>query len=233
MEPVEFALYSAFGAAILAFALWIWTNLHILRVGRGIRTDIEVKRLETQRFVEGQIGRIERSVADMRAQIPAEMPTKGELGLVRADIDAQITRLEEDLKGTFADIATDLQGARNEIQGLPARLSLIGKGEAGLEQRLAQKMLTEAGADIEHAASIKEAMAMGDPEMMKLAAMKKIAEFSVTDKYAKEHPFLAMMIEMGKPKVLEMLETSFPGSAPSVSLQPSRSPRPVRGSSDI
>jgi len=82
-------------------------------------------------------------------------------------------------------------------------------------------------------AAAKEAMAMGDPEMMKLAAMKKIAEFSVTDKYAKEHPFLAMMIEMGKPKVLEMLETSFPGSATSVSLQPSRSPRPVRGSSDI
>jgi len=207
MDPSDIALYAAVGAISLAFVLWALTNWHVLRVGRGIKADIDRKRLETEAFVADQIGRIERSVADLRGAPPP--PVMGEM-------QEEVGTLRRELTDALAQMGVDMGKVFQLVEGLPRHFQILMAQAQGVEKRAFQESLTALDAEVGAKMNLQEALAANDPRMVQLAAMKKIAEMKPTDKWTEEHPYGAMFFEMMKSKALEVGEsfgfgTSFSG----------------------
>jgi hypothetical protein len=208
MDPSDMALYAAIGAISLAFLLWAATNWHVLRVGRSIKADIDAKRLATETFVSGQIARIERSVADVSAKVSSiEMPP---LPPGLDSMEERFNGLHGELNDFAAAVREDMTAARAEIEDLPRRLRMEQLALRGQEQNAFQGAVTAAGEDVQNALSVREAFATQDPEMMKLALMKRVAESKVSDAYAEKNPVGAMLLEAGRFKMLEILQAGNP-----------------------
>jgi len=150
------------------------------------------------------------------------------LGLVRADIDSQIRALrippmppgldtvatrmetfEADLEGFRADMKDTILLIKADIETLPAKLDArfkdLALATAGQEARAFQAAVSGAEGDVKAALSVKEAMMSQDPEMMRLAIMRKVSEAKVSDKYAEEHPVGSMLIEAGRAQLLQFM----------------------------
>lgn len=252
----EFALIAAILSVALAVALWIVTNLHVLRVGRSIKADIDAKRSETETFVRDELTGLKSSISgdmaalgSMEARLRAELPPNldgrfEELSTAveargnesKAEIEVLVAQLHRDmgvradstmakigeLESRFDQLVEDLRG---RFDNLPAEvrksIQFSGWGNQGVEQKAIQALASQHEGEIEGAMSIQEAVLAQDPEALQLAALKKVASFKFTDKYAEEHPLIAMALEIGKPKVLEIIRSGMPGlGAPSVTLAP-------------
>ncbi len=48
-------------------------------------------------------------------------------------------------------------------------------------------------------------MASEDPDLITATALKKVADFSPSDKWAGEHPITAAALEIGKPVIMQKL----------------------------
>jgi hypothetical protein len=233
MDPSETAMYAAIGAVLLAFALWVVTNWHVLRVGRGIKADIDAKRLATEVFVASQIERIERSVADVSGKVSAVQVPPFPEGL--DGVPAMVDDLRTQLNDFAALVRDDLGAMRTKVDELPRYLQILGAQGQAVEQRAFQQAVTESGADVTAALSVREAISTGDPDTMRLAVMKRVAERQVTDAYAEKNPVGAMLLEAGRMKMLEWLQADSPfGARPSGVVRRTTPPGPSgRGNSDI
>jgi len=208
--------------AFAGFALWAVTNWHLSRGVRHVRTDIETKRVATEAFVAAQIGRIERSVADLRgAPPPPEV----------AEMQEEVGALRRELSDALGQMGVDMRAILGQLGDLPMALLRAQGGTAGTEQKAFQQALTKAEADVQTPISIQEAMLSQDPQALQYAMMRRIADAKVTDKYAEEHPIGAMLIEAGKAKLLETMQSGF--GVPGRSVGPRRATKTIGGSSDI
>lgn len=222
MDPLVAAAIVAVGSLVF-FSL---TNLHVFRGIKHVRDDIESKRAATERFVSTQISRIERSVADVAAKVedlvksplPPDLVDRLDLMTARVDaivvpqlppglegLDARFDELRAELDEFVVQVRDDLGRANLAIEGLPAKLRMAQLSLEGVDQRAAQLMIREQGADLEQAVDLKEAILAGDPEMVRAAAMAKLAKFTLSEEEQKKHPFLALAVEFGKPAVLQFI----------------------------
>lgn len=203
MDPV----WAAVAVGVSGFALWLVTQLQILRAVRLIQADIDAKRATTEAFVHEEIGRLESLTGGMEARLTAQIPPhpEGELNELRERLDG--------FHQEFVDFGAQIGG---DMKSLPARLHAQFAGQASTEQRAFQSALAEAGKGVEDAMSVQEAMAMQDPEALKLAMMKKISDVKVTDKFVKEHPYLAILLEPLKVRAMEVVGSLMPLGRPGV-----------------
>src|SRR3990167_8249144 len=139
MDHLDTALYAAIGAVALAFVLWAFTNWHVLRVGRAIKADIDRKRLETETFVAAQIGRIERSVADLRGAPPP--PVMGEM-------QEEVGTLRRELTDALAQMGVDMGKVFQLVEGLPRHFQILMAQAQGVEKRAFQESLTALDAEV-------------------------------------------------------------------------------------
>jgi len=156
------------------------------------------------------------------------VPSKADLGLVRADIDLQIRSLhippmppgldtvatrmetfEAELEGFRADMKDTILLIKADIEALPPKLDVrfqqLQLAASGQEARAFQAAVSGAEGDVKAALSVREAMAQQDPEMMRLAIMKKVSEAKLSEKYSEEHPVGAMLIEAGRAQLLQFM----------------------------
>jgi len=175
--------------------LWALTNWHVLRVGRAIKADIDLKRLKTETFVADQIGRIERSVADLRGQPqpPVLMEMQEEVGALRRE-----------LSDALGQMGTDLGRIYQGVEEIPRQLQIARSQTAAAEQQMFQGHLSKLDSEVAGKMTIQEALASQDPEMVQYAAMKRVAEMKPTDKWVEEHPYGAIFFEAMKSKVMDV-----------------------------
>jgi hypothetical protein len=140
-------------------------------------------------------------VSAIQAAIPADA---GAVADVRQELDA--------FHAEFVDFGAQIG---RDLAELPARLSWKFAQEKGTDVHKFQAELTKQTEGIEKAMSLQEALAMGDPETLRLSMMQKIADTNVSSKYAKDHPVQAAIIEAVKYKALEAFGM-FPGGNPGV-----------------
>jgi len=214
VATVDEAIFAAIGAVALAFVLWALTNWHVLRVGRAIKADIDLKRLKTETFVADQIGRIERSVADLRGQ--PQPP-------VMEEMQEEVGALRRELSDALAQMGTDMGKVHQLVVDLPRHFQILQAQAAAVEQRAFQDHLGKLDDEVSTKMSVKEALAANDPEMVQYAAMKRIAEAQPSEKWTKDHPYGAIFFEAMKSKVLESAESLGFGTSKSGRPRPTRS----------
>lgn len=132
-----------------------------------------------------------------------ETRLEGQTGTVEVESKIEDFRVQlEDFRADFAGFASQLG---TDLEKLPRTLAMHMLTEKGMETKAVQHYLNEAGEDLEEAGSLMEAYAAQDPELMMAAAMKKVAEWKPSKKYAQEHPLIVAALEMGKPALLNQL----------------------------
>ena len=216
--PLEIALLISTGTFIFAL---LWSFLMASRVAPP-----RAKRLIVQTLSDST----SPEVAAVRAALiePETAKLSARLGVVRADIDSRIRPLrippmppgldnlssrmetfEAELEGFRADMKDTILLIKADIETLPAKLDArfqnLQLAASGQEARAFQAAVSGSEAEIKAALSVREAMAQQDPEMMRLAIMRKVSEAKVSDKYAEEHPVGAMLIEAGRAQLLQFM----------------------------
>lgn len=206
MAYEEVALYAAIGAVMLAVGLWVVTNWHIRATKQDLKTYGEAARASTESFVHGELVRVEKGFQDRTTALEAAVSAE--------PLETRFDQLVLDMKGRFDELG-------GYLNGLPGRMANAAGAATSHEVIAMQNLAKGHEADIEGALSMQEAMASQDPEAIKYSVMKKVMDFKFSNKYAKEHPLIVAALEIGKPKIIEMvsegLGTSTRGyGAPSV-----------------
>ena len=189
VELIEIGVLSALGA-------WVLTQIHLIFAVRRIKADIDQKRSATEAFVKQHLGTLgtdlEQHLGGFEARMHAEIPPNvhGELEEVRAEIE---------------EINV---GLRKEFENLPNRIrgSFGGSGDA--EQRQFLAMAKESEGAMHDAVTMQAALAQNDPEVLRASTVKRVMDMQVSKAYAKDHPLIVAALELGKPKLLEMLGVS-------------------------
>lgn len=186
----ETAMLAALGSIALAVALWIVTNVHVLRTGRAIKADIDSKRTETEAFVHKEVDRIESAVGGFEARMRAEMPPNvdGRLDEVVARFDTLVL----DLKSRFDEVHT-------LVDELPNRVKLDFQRPAALEMKQLEKMAEEAGTSVEAVARSIPTEGM-DPQSMLIKALAR----PTPKAWAAKNPLAATLVDLGKVKAAEL-----------------------------
>lgn len=189
MELVEIGVISA----LLA---WFITQIHLIRVAKRIKVDIDAKRAETQTFVDSRISKLEAVVGGFEGRMTAQMPPNlhGEIEEVRAEIESINV------------------GLRAEFEGLPARLkqSLAGdETQRNMAMMVAAKELNE-GMRGELAA----VNAQIPQDMQALDIRSKVLKAISREPTPKERKDMGVVGELvwtaGRAKLAEWLQTEGP-----------------------
>ena len=178
--------------ALSGIALWLVTQFHLLRAVKNIKKDIDSKRKATEGFVvehlktlqsslEGDLGGFE---ARMRAEIPPNM--EGDMAELRAELNDFAKHVGEDMAS------------------LPNKIQLAVVRPDGIAQKQLEAMSVEAQNEL------RAMNAMIPAEMVQTdvrAAILKNLTRPVSPKFSKENPLGALIIDAGRVKLAEWLQT--------------------------
>lgn len=203
---MELGLDAATAAILVAasgIVLWLVTQVHLLRVARRIEADIDLKRAETQTFVDDRISRLEKTVGGFEARMTAQMPPNlhGEMEEVRAEIEEFNV------------------GLRKEFEELPGRI----QSRFALETGTRSQEMMAAAAELKDGLNRELATvnAQVPQELQGLDIRAKVMKAIAREPTPKERKEMGVVGELvwtaGRAKLAEWLQAEMPG-APSVTL---------------
>lgn len=132
-------------------------------------------------------------------------PLKEDLAAVKADLEAKVQEAREEVATFYADFAEFSEKLGGDLEALPIKIQMRGIGAQGEAQKVLQTALVEQGQEFESEATMMEAVASQDPEIIIATAMKKVADWTPSEKFTLEHELLAAAAEVGKPFILQKM----------------------------
>jgi hypothetical protein len=197
--PLDWTWIGGIVVAVSGAVFWIATQWNIIRTKNKISETVRkaVKNLE---------GMVEERFTAMKSENERSLETKI-LELSKGLDQTTIQKgLEGQINGLWEQLRVDL--GQTFIQVQDQTLESIKKYYASTksaEVRGLMAELNELSPDIaQYLEGVKGEFAKGDLDPKKLAALK-ILDRKVPDKYAAEHPFEAMILDLGKAKALEFI----------------------------
>lgn len=218
---------------IVACVAWVLTNLisYVCAMVQKQKTVVKViahaeavgdkreKALKTYfkgklAAIEGKIPKMDRfevGLVDLKAQV-ADIDVAGlhnEVG----NIKNVIQNFEEGFQQFRETTGNNMTVIAETLNDLPGQMGNQAKiqamSAAGVEKRVIQDMLENQGEDLETAASMMEALATENPDVIAATALKKVADFQPSDKWMEDHPLLTLALEAGKPMVMQHMQELF------------------------
>jgi hypothetical protein len=167
---MELGLDAGTAAIIVALSgmfLWFVTQVHLLRVARAIRSDIDGKRAATEIFVSAELDKLAKDIGGFEARIHAEMPP---------NVDGRIAALDEELKVILGNVEENVLQRVDAIdRGLKAAMDTLDSRLDQLPARARQSMLGVEGNQV-HALNRSISLAGEELEGMVAAAVPDIAD---------------------------------------------------------
>lgn len=202
MANADLALVAGIGAVAIAFVLWLWTNVHILRVGRAIKADIDVKRAATEAFVDSRIERVERVVADLRGEVAKSV--------VLPPAVLELPESMEELRGELNELVRTIG---KDVASLPHAVRLELMAEAGRASQEVMQAAREKGEELK--TELRALNSSIGPQVEDMRA--RIVRAITREPSAKERKDMGSVGELiwnlGRMKAAEWLETSGPTGA--------------------
>lgn len=109
---------------IVGIALWIITNVHLIRTGRAIKADIDAKRSETEAFVQRELASLQEDLGGAVELDANPLMAEFETRIVPA-IEAKVESLRSVIQGK---IGYAVKGVKALGEGVA---ELVGEGVAG------------------------------------------------------------------------------------------------------
>ncbi len=143
-------------------------------------------------------------------------PVKEEIAALKAELheteSPDISQEFEDFEARFTaaytqDIQTLQTDIMTEMEKIPLRVSGIIHGAAGAEEKAFRAMVVDAEADVEGEITVMEAVAAQDPRAMQVAIAQKIQKLGNDPEWQKEHQIGSLILEMGKPTLMNWVQT--------------------------
>lgn len=160
---------------LLGIALWIVTNVHLVRTGRAIKADIDAKREETQEFVEEQLEGLQDG---FKTELEAELKTvREELG---GNVELDAAPLMEQIELV---LVPKVQERVEQVKS-----ALLGKLGYGVK---ALKAAGEGVAEIVGERAVEEAGFTAEWEA-------RLAQYGIDDAWKKTHKTAALGFELIK-----------------------------------
>lgn len=167
---------------LIGIALWIVTNLHLVRTGRAIKADIDLKREATEEFVRAELTALKEDLGGYE-NAPDALGFQEEVQGLKAHLE----KLDEALGEHF--------GAIHEVvEKLPERVKMAALSAKGVATRELMKEGDEAAEEMEQ-------YVVDNYDPMAVAAMK-VEGMKVPDTYREKNPLGAGIVDMAKEMAL-------------------------------
>ncbi|MEE9181009.1 MAG: hypothetical protein V3U33_00355 [candidate division NC10 bacterium] len=141
-------------------------------------------------------------------------PIREEIQALKADLtpNSSLSQEFEDFEARFTsaytqDIQTLQTDIMTEMEKIPLRVSGIIHGTAGAEEKAFRAMVVDAEAEVEGEITVMEAVAAQDPRAMQVAIAQKIQKLGNDPEWQKEHQIGSLILEMGKPTLMNWVQT--------------------------
>jgi len=196
---VDWTLIGGIAVAVSGAVFWIATQYNIIRTKNIISGIVKsaVKNLEDM---------VEIRFNSMRQEIEKSLEAKILVLQQGLDQDQIQKSLEGQINGLWEQLRQDLGQTFVQVQN--ETLESVKKYYASTksaEVRGLMAELNDLSPDIaQYIDGVKGEFAKGDLDPAKLAALK-ILDRKVPEKYAADHPFEAMILDLGKAKALEFI----------------------------
>ena len=187
----------AIGLGLAGFCLWIATNVHIRWTKRELQAYGTDARKLTEAYVSRELEALGTNLGGFEARMTAQMPPNVDGRL--EELEGSLDGLIDDLKGRFDALPTALTDhleAFRAREGVQMKIALREQGE-GLSDELKAAQV-----------ALGPMQVQGDPR----AAIMKAITRPTPAKFAKENPLAAMIMDAGKVKMAEWLQTSEGGT---------------------
>ncbi len=113
----------------------------------------------------------------------------------------------EDFEARFTSAYTaDMLSIEEKMEKIPLRVSGIIHGGEGVEEKAFRRMAEAAETEVEGEISMMEAVASQNPEMTQIAIAQKIQKLGSDEKWQKEHQIGSLILEIGKPSLLNWVQ---------------------------
>ena len=199
---VAVEVWFAIGLGLAGFGLWVATNWHIRWTKQQLQAYGTDARQQTEAFVGRELTALGATIADLRTQSTSASPNE-RLDALAAQLEASAGDAEK-LENRFDGLVDDLKGRFDALpSALGAWLSTRGAQEAAV---MTAGLRHESEALATELRNVEVAMGPAVQGDVRGQIMKAIAK-PVSAKFRKENELMAMLVDAGKLKMAEYLQT--------------------------
>ena len=184
------------GAIVLGasgIVLWIVTQIHLLRVARSVRGEIESKRAATEAFVKKELTDLKDSIG-------------GQLGGFRATVEAQLTKMSGGIQATFNQLD-------QVLVEMPERIQARAMGERGVQERLLRQQIDEAAGELTEVAEAELMPYADQGDQLSLELMRWVKK-PIDPTYEERSPIGAGLLRLMKAAAAEQIPRTARGFRP-------------------
>ena len=180
---------------MIALALWVLSNWHLLYQARGIRRDYTARLEEAKAEIRAARAGIN---VDVRAALSGErFPEDRGREIVRSETNVLTEKIDARLaEGVQIDLGALGAAVGDAVSVRLGKLEEAARARAGKAISIFAK---EQGLDVE---AMEGALAENDPRAYLAAAYQELATYELGKGFEKEHPVAALAFKAGKPLVM-------------------------------
>jgi hypothetical protein len=188
MEIPDITLFAVIAAWLITQIFTVWGAKHVIK--KAQKTAVDQKH-EIQTHFDAKLDAYDTSISELRSDFKAtvgSIPSSNEL----------VSRLEN-LELAFNESMTNLG---THLEALPKEsaehIKAVMHGIQGVQVKETQRLMDEAGVELDEAMSLEEAYLSRDPEIMKAAFANQLNNLSLSKEYVEQNPIRALVFQTVK-----------------------------------